>query len=100
PEHLPRQRVEHDLSEFDKHCPCCGTLRVKIGEEVSERLDYVPASLLVVEHVRPKYVCRKCAGQLASAELPPEPVPKGIPGAGLVAAVIVNKFVDHQPLHR
>ncbi len=100
PANLPRQSVVHDLSEFEKLCPCCGTLRVKIGEEISERLDYAPASLFVLEHVRPKYVCRKCAGQLAIAELPPEPITKGIPGAGLVAAVIVNKFVDHQPLHR
>jgi len=79
PEHLPRRRVEHDLNELDKFCPCCGTTRVKIGEEVSERLDYVPASLVVVEHIRAKYVCRRCQGQLA---------------------VIVEKFVDHQPLHR
>jgi transposase len=100
PEHLRRERVVHDLNELEKLCPCCTTPRVKIGEEISERLDYVPASLFVVEHVRPKYVCRACAGQMAIAELPPEPIAKGIPGAGLVAAVIVNKFVDHQPLHR
>ncbi len=100
PANLPRHTIMHDLTEFEKLCPGCGTPRVKIGEEISERLDYVPASLFVVEHVRPKYVCRKCAGQLAIAELPPEPITKGIPGAGLAAAVIVNKFVDHQPLHR
>lgn len=100
PEHLPRRRVVHDLNELDKLCPCCTMPRVPIGEEISERLDYVPASLFVVEHVRPKYVCRRCAGQMAIADLPPEPIAKGIPGAGLVAAVIVNKFVDHQPLHR
>ena len=100
PEHLPRRRVEHDLNELDKLCPCCGTARVKIGEEVGERLDYVPASLVVVEHIRAKYVCRQCQGQLAVAPVPPEPIPKGLPGAGLVASVIVEKFVDHQPLHR
>lgn len=100
PEHLPRRRVVHDLNELDKLCPCCTAPRVPIGEEISERLDYVPASLFVVEHVRPKYVCRRCAGQMAIADLPSEPIAKGIPGAGLVAAVIVNKFVDHQPLHR
>jgi transposase len=100
PEHLPRRRVEHDLNEFDQLCPGCGGQRVRIGEEVSERLDYVPASLVVVEHVRAKYVCRQCQGQLAVAPLPAEPVPKGVPGAGLVAAVVVDKFVDHQPLHR
>ena len=100
PEHLPRRRVEHDLNELDKLCPCCTMARVKIGEEISERLDYVPASLFVVEHVRAKYVCRRCQGQLAVAPLPPEPISKGMPGAGLLASVIVDKFVDHQPLHR
>lgn len=100
PEHLPRRRVEHDLNELDKLCPCCTAPRVKIGEEVSERLDYVPASLFVVEHVRAKYVCRRCQGQLAVAPLPPEPIAKGMPGPGLLASVIVDKFVDHQPLHR
>ena len=100
PEQLPRRRIEHDLNELDKLCPCCTTPRVRIGEEISERLDYVPASLVVIEHVRPKYVCRRCQGQLAMAALPPEPIAKGVAGAGLIAAVIVNKFVDHQPLHR
>jgi transposase len=52
PEHLPRRRVEHDLSTADKVCPCCHEPRLKIGEEVSEQLDYQPASLFVVEHVR------------------------------------------------
>jgi transposase len=100
PENLPRQRIVHDLSEAEKLCPCCQSPRVRFGEDLSERLDYVPASLYIVEHARPKYVCRQCAGQVAQAELPPEPIDKGIPGAGLLAEIIVNKFVDHQPLHR
>ena len=100
PEDLPRQRIVHDLSDAEKLCPCCQTPRVLIGEEVSSRLDYVPASLYVAEHARPKYACRKCAGQVTQAALPPEPIEKGIPAAGLLAEIIVNKFVDHQPLHR
>ena len=100
PADLPRQRLVHDLSEAERLCPCCQSPRVRFAEDLSERLDYVPASLYIVEHVRPKYVCRKCAGQVAQAALPPEPIEKGIPGAGLLAEIIVNKFVDHQPLHR
>src|SRR5262249_19283697 len=93
PQHPPPRPIQHDLNGWDKFCPCCGATRVKIGEEVSEQLDYVPASLFVVEHVRAKYVCRQCQGQLAVAPVPSEPIAKGIPGAGLVASVIVDKFV-------
>ncbi|HEX5269969.1 MAG TPA: IS66 family transposase zinc-finger binding domain-containing protein, partial [Gemmataceae bacterium] len=50
PEHLPRERVEYDLAEADKPCPCCGGPRVCIGEQVSEQLDYRPASFFVVQH--------------------------------------------------
>ena len=100
PEDLPRRRIVHDLTEAEKLCPCCQSPRVLIGEDVSSRLDYVPASLYVAEHARPKYACRKLAGQVAQAELPPEPIEKGIPAAGLLAEIIVSKFVDHQPLHR
>ncbi len=60
PDHLRRQRQEHDLSEAEKLCPCCHQPRAKIGEEVSEVLDYVPASLFVWEHVRFKYACPAC----------------------------------------
>lgn len=59
---LPRRRVEHDLSDAEKACPCCGELRVRIGEEVTERLEYQPASACGLEDVRPKYVCRACHG--------------------------------------
>jgi len=112
PEHLPRRRVEHDLSTADKVCPCCHEPRLKIGEEVSEQLDYQPASLFVVEHVRFKYVCPKCAAQadpvahpetpspVVTAAKPAQPIAKGLPGPGLLAHVIVSKFIDHLPLHR
>ncbi len=60
PPDLPRQKVIHDLPEEEKPCPCCGKLRHVIGQEVSEQLDYVPAKLTVIEHVRLKYACRAC----------------------------------------
>ena len=62
PEDLPRIRVEHDLTEQMRACPCCGEQRRKIGEETSELLEYEPATMHVVEHVRMKYACRKCEG--------------------------------------
>lgn len=105
PADLPRERVEVDLSDAEKLCPCCAALRVRVGQEVSERLDYHPASLFVRELVRPTYVCRACERsardpQFAHALLPPEVVPRGGVGPGLLAQAVVAKFVDHLPLNR
>jgi transposase len=60
PKDLPRRREEHDLTEAEKLCPCCAQPRVKLGEQTSEQLDYIPASLRVVEHARPTYACLEC----------------------------------------
>jgi transposase len=105
PKDLPRRREEIDLSEAEKICACCGTLKIRIGQSVSERLDYQPMALFVRELVRPTYACRSCElqghdPQIARAVLPPEPIPKSGIGAGLLAHVIVSKMVDHLPLHR
>lgn len=105
PADLPRERVEIDLTEAEKVCPCCHTTRVRIGAAVSERLDYRPASLFVRQVVRPSYACRFCerAGedpQIVQRPLPPEPIPRGTATAGLLAHVIVSKYVDHLPLYR
>jgi transposase len=100
PRDLPRHRVEHDLTDAQKLCPCCRSPRVRIGEEVSERLEYRPASLFVVEHVRQKYACRSCRGRLVLAPMPAEALPKAVAAPGLLAQVITAKFADHLPLHR
>lgn len=105
PADLPRKREEIDLSEAEKVCPCCSTTRQKIGEAVNERLDYTPSSIFVRVIARPTYVCRTCERtgddpQIAKAELPPEPVPKSGVGAGLLAQLILSKYVDHLPLYR
>jgi transposase len=105
PADLPRERVEIDLTEAEKACPCCQRLRVRIGADVSERLDYRPAALFVRQIVRPTYACRYCerAGddpQMARRPSPPEPIPRGTAAAGLLAHVIVSKYVDHLPLYR
>lgn len=110
PDHLPRERVEHDLAEAEKSCPCCGRVRERIGTEVSEQLDYRPASLFVVEHVRHTYACAACSRArdpidgtpttIATAPRPPQPIGKGLPGPGLLAHVVTAKFADHLPLHR
>src|SRR3974390_1161489 len=83
PASLPRKRVLHDLDPGLLPCPDCGTVRLKIGEEVREQLEYVPASLIVLQHLRPRYACKACEGTVAVAERLPEPIEKGLPGPGL-----------------
>jgi transposase len=101
PTDLPRVRIDHDLSEAEKLCPCCRTPRVKVGEEVSEQLDYRPASLFVVERHRAKYLCRTCEPlQHQTAPMPPSPIDKGMPGPGLLSHLVTSKYADHLPLHR
>jgi transposase len=100
PKHLPRRREVHDVPAEVLPCPDCGALRVCIGEEIREQLEYVPASMVVIEHVRPKYACKACEGNVVIGDRFPEPIEKGLPGPGLLAQVIVSKYVDHLPLHR
>jgi transposase len=175
PDHLQRRRIECDLSDVEKLCPCCRQPRIKIGEEASEQLDYRPASLFIREQVRFKYACPSClkkpaAGSalpadadaaeasgvatqepeltpvpkttespctstaseapspgvseppvtstpltswlppesgvngamslIVTAPLPKQPLPKSIAAPGLLAHIIVCKYLDHLPLHR
>jgi len=105
PADLPREQVVLDLPEDQKLCPCCGQMRCVIGQEVSEKLDYVPARIKVIQTVRPKYACQHCdqqakGAQIAIADLPSSPIDKGLAAPGLLAYVIVSKYSDHLPLHR
>jgi transposase len=99
PAHLPRRRVEIDVAEAAKHC-ACGHLRTRIGEDVSEKLEYEPARFVVVETVRLKYACPHCHEGVVEAPAPPQAVEKSLAGEGLLAHVVVSKYVDHLPLHR
>ena len=98
PQTLERQRVVYDLGEQQRQCPQCqGELR-HIGEEVSERLEYVPASPYVIEEACQKYACGQgCT--VVTAQKPMAPIEKGLPGAGLLAQVAVSKYADHLPLY-
>ena len=99
-DHLPHNRIEHDLPEAEKTCPCCGGAKHRIGEDLSRELEFTPAKLEVNVHVLPKYACPKCRDGVASPPVPPKPVPGGIAGPGLIAYVLVSKFADHLPLYR
>jgi transposase len=141
PESLPREARHHELSEAERVCQGCGRLRIDIGADKSEQLDYRPASLFVIEHFVHKYVCPCCGRQslngqgqqprpgyesepmraqqpepqapvppcpvladtvevVIAAPKPAMPIPKGLPGPGLLAHLIVSKYTDHLPLHR
>jgi transposase len=99
-DHLPHIRIEHDLSEPEKTCSCCGGPKQRIGEDESRELDFIPARLEVKVHILPKYACPKCRDGVASPAVPPKPVPGGIAGPGLIAFVVTSKFADHLPLYR
>jgi transposase len=105
PEDLPRIEVVHDLPEEEKVC-ACGCELTKIGEEVSEKLDYIPAKLQVIKHIRYKYACKGCEGidsDGGAVKIAPPPVqiiPKGIATPGLLAQILVSKFCDALPFYR
>ena len=98
PKHLPRERIEYDLSDAEK---ANFDALERIGEEVSETLEYTPARVKVIEHARAKYVCRKDGlSTICTAYAEPSPLPKTNAGASLLAQILVATFVDHLPLHR
>jgi len=105
PEDLPQIEVLHDIPENQKHCEC-GAQLCRIGEETSEQLDYIPAKLQVIRHIRPKYTCKSCEGietkgsTIKIAAPPKQILPKSIASTGLLAQVVVAKFVDSMPFYR
>ncbi|MGA2330032.1 MAG: IS66 family transposase [Bryobacteraceae bacterium] len=99
PESLERRRVVYDLNQQERQCPECHGELKHIGEEISERLEYVPATLHAIQEACQKYACaRGCT--VVTAEKPAAPIEKGLPGPGLLAQVAVSKYDDHVPLHR
>ena len=96
PAHLPRETVVHAP---DDHCPDCGTALQRLGEDVSEMLEYVPARFKVIRQVRPKLSC-KCCQRIVQMPAPIRPIDRGLPGPGLLAHVAVSKFADSLPLYR
>ena len=100
PRNLRRESVTYTVPEAQRLCPCCGGVQEQFGTDVSEQLDYQPASLFIREHIRCKYACSKCHEGVTVAEKPPQPIDKGVPGPGLLAQIAVSKYTDHLPLHR
>jgi transposase len=96
-DHLPRETRRHEPKETV--CPQWqGELR-KLGKDVAEMLEYVPASFRVIRHVRTKLSCTKC-DCIVQAEAPGRPIEQGLAGPGLLAHVLASKYCDHLPLYR
>ena len=100
PEHLPREEVVHE-PENDGACTCpaCGGGMARLGEDVTEALDYVPGHFRVIRHVRPKFACTACEA-ITQAPAPPMPTPRGRATPATLAHLLVAKYVDHMPLYR
>jgi len=97
PSHLPRETRTHPPKE--ESCAKCGGAFRKLGEDVSEMLEYIPASFKVIRHVRPRLCCPGCE-RVVQAPAPTRPIERSFAGAGLLAHVLTAKFCDHLPLHR
>jgi transposase len=96
PAHLPSRDVVHEPSCT---CPACGGEMRKVGEDVTEVLDYIPGRFEVVRHIRPALSCRRCE-KMVQSPMPSLPIERGQPGPGLLAHILVGKYCDHLPLYR
>jgi transposase len=96
---MPREIIVHDIPQHEKMCRCGADL-ICIGEEISEQIKYVPAQLSVVQHVRPKYVCKPCQENVKISPMPTLLLPKSLATPELVAYTITAKYCDHIPLYR
>src|SRR5919107_3171131 len=100
PDHLPRQEVVHQPADDGAcTCPDCGKGMARLGEDITEVLDYAPGHFQVIRHVRPKYACTACDA-MTQAPAPPMPTPRGRATPGTLAHLLVSKYCDHLPLYR
>lgn len=102
PDDLPREERIYEVPEAERLCPHDGQPMQLIGYETSEQLEHVPPKLKVIVHGRAKYVCpvKHDEAKLITAPKPPQPIERGLPGPGLLAALVVGKFGDHLPGYR
>jgi len=105
PKDLPRKVVTIDVPVDKQVCDCCQSSLHKIGESRSEKLEFVPAHIKVIETIRPKYACKECektgvANHIKTAPMPPTPIPKGIATASLLSQLITAKYQYGLPLYR
>jgi transposase len=100
PEDLPRERIAIAPRAEDLQCPACTTAKVRVREEITEGLEYQPASFFIREYARGVYVCPACESAPSQPPLPARPIEKGRPEPGLLAHVVTSKYAEHLPLYR
>ena len=105
PKDLPREVIIHDIPEDEKICNCCANELHRIGEDKSEKLQFIPAQVKVIEHVRPKYACRTCdkdgiSNTIKQAPVPHSVIPKGYATPSLLSQIITSKYQYGLPLYR
>ena len=105
PKDLPREVIVHDISDEEKVCGCCAGELHRIGEDKSEKLQFIPAQVKVIEHVRPKYACRTCekdgiSNTVKQAPVPHSVIPKGYATPSLLSQIITSKYQYGLPLYR
>lgn len=105
PKHLPREVVMHHIADEDKICDGCQGELHKIGEDTSEKLEFIPAKVKVIEHMRPKYACRACKkdgvqNHIKQAPVPKSVIPKGYATPSLLSQIITSKYQYALPLYR
>ena len=105
PDDLPREIVVHDIPESEKTCDDCGHDLHSMGDDKNEVLEFIPASIKVIEHIRLKYSCRHCEQQgtevtIKIAPAPPAPIPKSFATASLLSQIITSKYQYALPLYR
>jgi transposase len=105
PKDLPREILMHDIAEADKTCACCGGALHKMGEQRSEQLEFIPAQIKVIEHIRPQYSCRHCEQtgiqtDIKIALVPPAPIPRSFATPSLLSQIISSKYQYSLPLYR
>jgi transposase len=97
---LRHEQRRYELTTAERLCPECGSVRAAIGVESTTQYDYQPAEVFVIEHQRVKYACPCCQEHVAIAPKPAPPLAKGLPGPGLLAQIVTDKYQDHLPLYR
>tara|TARA_R110001606_G_C15404705_1_gene654290 strand:- start:25079 stop:25741 length:663 start_codon:yes stop_codon:yes gene_type:complete len=100
PEHLPTTDIIYDLADDEKFCPHDHQPLRHFAGECSKQLDYIPAKIIVLNHIRRKYLCPCCNDYFVTAKKPAQPIEKSIASPGLLSQIATHKYCDGLPLYR